>query len=146
MLLPGAASVLAGIRTIRTQRLTNRVSGAMGAQGQIAGRAGLSPDGAAVILFTRMTIRSRAWYRSNTYGHAEFPPERLAAGREQTVSICLPARNEAGTICPILEQLLPLRDRGVVDQVVVVDRSNDGTADSARNLGAEVHDQDELMP
>jgi glucosyl-3-phosphoglycerate synthase len=93
-----------------------------------------------------MTIRSRAWYRTNTYRHAEFPPERLAAGREQTVSICLPARNEAGTIGPILEQLLPLRDRGVVDQVVVVDHSNDGTADIARKLGAEVHDQDELMP
>jgi glucosyl-3-phosphoglycerate synthase len=62
------------------------------------------------------------------------------------VSVCLPARNEARTIGPILEGLLPLRDRGVVDQIVVVDRSSDGTADIARALGAEVHDQDELMP
>jgi len=94
-----------------------------------------------------MTIRSRSWSRANTYAHTEFPPERLAAGREQTVSVCLPARNEAGTIGPILERLLPLRDHhGVVDQVVVVDRSTDGTADIARSLGAEVHDQDALMP
>ena len=62
------------------------------------------------------------------------------------MSVCLPARNEARTIGPILQQLEPLRERGVVDQVVVVDRSTDGTADIARALGAEVHDQDDLMP
>jgi glucosyl-3-phosphoglycerate synthase len=93
-----------------------------------------------------MTIRSRSWYRTNTYGHERFRPERLAADRESTVSVCLPARNEAGTIGAILEQLIPLRDRGVVDQIVVVDRSSDGTAQIARALGAEVHDQEELMP
>ena len=38
-----------------------------------------------------MTIRSRSWYRANTHQHAEFPPERLAARRQQSVSICLPA-------------------------------------------------------
>jgi glucosyl-3-phosphoglycerate synthase len=93
-----------------------------------------------------MTIRSRSWYRRNTYAHGAFSPERLAACREHTVSICLPARNEARTIGPILRRLLPLRDRRVVDQIVVVDRSTDGTAEIARKLGAEVHDQDALMP
>jgi glucosyl-3-phosphoglycerate synthase len=93
-----------------------------------------------------MTLRSRSWYRANTYSHEPFTPERLAAQRESTVSVCLPARDEARTIGPILEQLLPLRDRGVVDQIVVVDRSSDGTAEIARALGAEVHDQDALMP
>jgi glucosyl-3-phosphoglycerate synthase len=93
-----------------------------------------------------MTIRARSWHRANTHMHGEFPPDRLAAVRESTVSVCLPARDEARTIGPILEALMPLRDRGVVDQVVVVDRSSDGTADIARALGAEVHDQDELMP
>ena len=91
-------------------------------------------------------MRSRAWYRSNTFGHGEFPPERLAADRECTVSVCLPARNEARTIGPILEELTPLRDLGVLDQIVVVDRSSDGTAEIARALGAEVHVQDALMP
>ncbi|MBV9942193.1 MAG: glycosyltransferase, partial [Solirubrobacterales bacterium] len=93
-----------------------------------------------------MTIRARAWYRSNTHAHAEFPPERLANVRERSVSVCLPARNEARTIGLILEQLLPLHERGVVDQVVVVDHSSDGTAEIARALGAEVYDQDRLMP
>ena len=90
-----------------------------------------------------MTLRSRAWHRTNTHAHADFPPELLAAERECTVSVCLPARNEARTIGPILEELMPLRERGVVDQIVVVDRSTDGTAEIARALGAEVHDQDD---
>ena len=93
-----------------------------------------------------MTLRSRSWSRTNTHAHGEFSPARLAAARERTVSVCLPARNEARTIGPILEQLVPLRDRGVIDQIVVVDRSSDRTAEIARSLGAEVHDQDELMP
>ncbi len=93
-----------------------------------------------------MSTRSRSWHRSNTYVHDEFPAARLAAQRDCTVSVCLPARNEARTIGPILQQLLPLRERGVIDQLVVVDHSSDGTAQIARALGAEVHAQDELMP
>src|SRR5947209_16789921 len=41
---------------------------------------------------------------------------------------------------------MPLAGLGILDQVVVVDASSDGTADLARSLGAEVHDQEELMP
>jgi glucosyl-3-phosphoglycerate synthase len=93
-----------------------------------------------------MSIRARSWYRSNTYGHETFSADRLAADRESTVSVCLPARNEARTIGPILEQLMPLRELGVVDQIVVVDHSSDATAEIARALGAEVHAQNELMP
>jgi glycosyltransferase involved in cell wall biosynthesis len=36
---------------------------------------------------------------------------------------------------------MPLQQAGVVDHIVVVDHSRDGTADIARRLGAEVHDQ-----
>ncbi len=93
-----------------------------------------------------MTLRSRTWHRTNTHQHGAFPPERLAAERECRVSVCLPARDEARTIGPILSELMPLRDRGVLDQIVVVDRSSDGTAEIARALGAEVHSQDDLMP
>lgn len=62
------------------------------------------------------------------------------------MSVCLPARNEAITIGPILDCLMPLIDQSVVDQVVVVDDSSDGTADIARARGAEVHDQSSLCP
>jgi glucosyl-3-phosphoglycerate synthase len=91
-----------------------------------------------------MSARARSWYRSNTFHHGSFPPERLAAQRNCTVSLCLPTRNEESTIGPILERLVPLRAQGVVDQIVVVDQSLDGTAQIARALGAEVYDQTEL--
>jgi glucosyl-3-phosphoglycerate synthase len=93
-----------------------------------------------------MSIRARSWDRSNTLSHRDFPIERLAAERTATVSICLPARDEERTIGAILEQLLPLRDAGVVDQLVVVDNSTDGTPGIARRLGAEVYDQEQLAP
>jgi glucosyl-3-phosphoglycerate synthase len=82
----------------------------------------------------------------NTFSHHSFPAARLAAERAETVSICLPARDEERTIGPILEQLVPLRELGVIDQIVVVDRSTDATARIARKLGVEVHDQEELAP
>lgn len=93
-----------------------------------------------------MTIRARSWHRSNTYVHSEFPVERLEVNRTATVSICLPARDEARTIGQILQVLVPLRERGVVDQIMVVDNSTDGTPEIARSFGVEVHDQENLMP
>lgn len=93
-----------------------------------------------------MSLRARTWHRRNTFSHRDFPPERLAAERESTISLCLPARNEARTIGTILEELVPLVEVGVVDQLVVVDRSTDGTGDIARALGAEVYEQEDLMP
>ena len=90
--------------------------------------------------------RSRGWHRTNSFHHSEFPPEWLAERRSETVSICLPARDEARTIGPILERLIPLRQRGAVDQIVVLDHSTDGTGEIARRLGAEVHRAADLMP
>jgi glucosyl-3-phosphoglycerate synthase len=93
-----------------------------------------------------MSFRARSWRQTNSFMHRQFPAERLAAARDQSVSICLPARDEAGTIGAIVEQLMPLVEDNVVDQVVVVDRSNDGTAEIAREAGAEVHHQESLLP
>jgi glucosyl-3-phosphoglycerate synthase len=111
----------------------------------VPGAAGVTRTSASVILYG-MSTRARAWYRSNTFRHETFQAEELAVTRESTVSICLPARNESRTIGPILERLVPLRELGAVDQIVVVDHSTDGTGDIARRLGAEVHDQDALYP
>jgi len=81
-----------------------------------------------------------------TFHHAEFPPARLAE-RQATASVCVPARNEAATIEATVGTLIDLRDQGAVDQVVVVDgASTDGTATIAGDLGAQVHQQDELIP
>ena len=41
---------------------------------------------------------------------------------------------------------MPLRDGGLVEQIVVVDNSTDGTAEIARALGIDVRDQEQLMP
>jgi glucosyl-3-phosphoglycerate synthase len=81
-----------------------------------------------------------------TYDHGTFTAGGIATMRERSISVCLPARDEAATIGPILETLLPLRERGVVDQVVVADDSTDGTGELAARLGAEVHDQSSLLP
>jgi len=87
------------------------------------------------------------WYEHRTYSHRDFPADRLAASRTDTVSICLPARDCARTVGPMVEALAGLRDRGVVDQIVVVDAaSDDGTAEVAAGAGAEVHQEAELMP
>src|SRR5947209_10314225 len=93
-----------------------------------------------------MAFRAGPWHAANTFSHQNFSPESLAKARRGTVSVCLPARNEARTIGQIIRALLPLRECGLVDQLVVVDDSTDGTADIARGLGAEVHDQGSLMP
>src|SRR5262249_55713987 len=93
-----------------------------------------------------MPIDRRAWYRSHTFSHLDFPAQRLAKERGETVSICLPARDEAATIGDILRELMPLREQGIVDQIVVVDDSQDGTAGIARALGAEVPRAESLMP
>jgi glucosyl-3-phosphoglycerate synthase len=93
-----------------------------------------------------MSLRARSWYQSNTFSHVEFPVRRLVDERRATVSVCLPARDEAATIGAILHALLALRKAGAIDQVVVVDHSTDDTAEIARSLGAEVHDQESLLP
>jgi glucosyl-3-phosphoglycerate synthase len=87
-----------------------------------------------------------SWYERRTFHHQAFPASLLAARRERSASVLLPARNEARTIGPILEALLPLRDQGVVDQVAVLDDSTDGTGEIAERLGAEVYDQASLRP
>jgi glucosyl-3-phosphoglycerate synthase len=93
-----------------------------------------------------MSFCARSWLASHTYQHSDFPAGRLIAERTQSVSVSLPARNEASTIGAILVSLLELRGAWVIDQVVVVDDSSDGTGEIARNLGAEVFDQEKLMP
>lgn len=91
-----------------------------------------------------MTV-AQAWHASNTVHHSDFTPERVAAERECSISICLPARDEAETIGAIVAELALLRSAGVIDELVVVDDSTDGTAAIAREAGADVHDQSALM-
>lgn len=90
-----------------------------------------------------MTVVSTGAGALRRFHHSEFPVERLTA-RTATVSVVVPARNEAENIVATVGQLVRLRDAGIVDQVVVVDDSTDGTGELAAAAGAEVHDQSSL--
>jgi glucosyl-3-phosphoglycerate synthase len=82
-----------------------------------------------------------------SFDHSVFPPERVRAERDGTISICVPARECAATIGPIARTLVALREAGVVDQVLVLDSgSADGTGELAAAAGAEVQQQAELLP
>jgi glucosyl-3-phosphoglycerate synthase len=94
----------------------------------------------------RAVTSALSWYARRTFHHQAFPAALLAGTRERTASVLLPARNEAATIGPIVEALMPLREQGVIDQVAVLDDSTDGTGDIAGRLGAEVYDQASLRP
>jgi glucosyl-3-phosphoglycerate synthase len=88
--------------------------------------------------------------KARTFHHSAFTPERIVAARAQnglSVSVCLPARECADTVGEIVGALSALREAGVLDRIVVVDAdSPDGTARLAAQAGAEVFQQDELLP
>ena len=79
------------------------------------------------------------------FHHAPFPLELLRERKHEPATVVLPTREVADTIGPIVERLLSLE--GLVDQVLVVDAaSQDGTADIAASLGADVRQEAELLP
>jgi glucosyl-3-phosphoglycerate synthase len=79
------------------------------------------------------------------FHHAQFPLELLRERKREAITVVLPTREVADTIGPIVERLLALGD--LIDQVLVVDAaSGDGTAEIAASLGADVHQEAELLP
>ena len=80
-----------------------------------------------------------------SFHHSEFPLELLLERKRETVTAVLPAREVADTIGEIVVQLQALD--GLIDQILVVDAaSEDGTGEIAARLGAEVHQESELVP
>lgn len=76
------------------------------------------------------------------FAHTDFTPESLLAAKGGvTVSVCLPARDEAATITSIVATIRRqlMDDVPLVDELVVVDdHSSDDTAALARDAGAVV--------
>ena len=72
----------------------------------------------------------------------------LARKGATTVSVCLPARDEAATVGPIVEVIgSELVGCGLVDELLVVDdHSSDGTAEVAAAAGATVIGAHEVLP
>jgi glucosyl-3-phosphoglycerate synthase len=90
---------------------------------------------------------AQRWEKTRSYHHSLYPPERIAAERRQSVSVCLPARECARTVGEIVRELVKLRDVGAIDEIVVVDAASaDRTADVAQRAGATVYQEAELMP
>src|ERR1700730_10466216 len=87
------------------------------------------------------------WAKARSFHHPLYPLERIAAERDCSVSVCLPAKECAETVGQIVGALAELRQGGVVDEIVVVDAaSGDGPAGVARRAGAIVWQEAELMP
>jgi glucosyl-3-phosphoglycerate synthase len=100
-----------------------------------------------------MDFDLREWFGKRTFHYSQFEP--ISALREAkqrlgtTVSVCIPARNEAPTIGRVVRVLRrALVDRsGLVDEIVVIDgASGDDTAAIARAEGAIVYSEDEVLP
>jgi glucosyl-3-phosphoglycerate synthase len=89
-----------------------------------------------------MTIRTARWDDWTL-------DDLLAAKGETTVSLVVPARNEAATVGEVVARV---RERlvdtvALVDEIVVIDSdSTDGTADVAIDAGATVHRCAEIRP
>jgi len=78
-----------------------------------------------------------------SFHHSAFPVELLRERKREKVTVVLPAREVADTIGPIVATLTGL---DLIDQVLVIDAaSEDGTGELARSLGAEVHQESELV-
>lgn len=93
-------------------------------------------------------MRPEAWLAERTYHHSAFDPDALVAAKAgTTVSVVLPALNEARTVGAIVTTFRALVDAGLVDELVVVDPgSTDGTDRAARDAGASVVYEADVLP
>jgi len=84
------------------------------------------------------------------FSHEQFSAEELVERKgDQTITVALPARDEATTIGPILERIVTELIDGVplLDELLVIDDlSEDDTAAIAEKAGATVHSSAEILP
>ncbi|HEV2891378.1 MAG TPA: glucosyl-3-phosphoglycerate synthase [Frankiaceae bacterium] len=88
------------------------------------------------------------WLARRTFHHSAFDPRDLVARKQgQTVSVVLPALDEARTVGDVVRSFVPLVDSGLVDELVVIDPgSTDGTDVAARSAGATVVYEADVLP
>jgi glucosyl-3-phosphoglycerate synthase len=87
------------------------------------------------------------WLEDRTFHHSRYDAAWLAANRTESITVCLPARECADTIAEVVQRLVGLRDRGAIDEIVVIDAASaDGTAELAARAGATVHQEADLLP
>ena len=87
-----------------------------------------------------------SWLERRSFSGDRWSVGDLLALKRETVTVVLPAREVAGTIASVVGGLAPLREAGLIDELVVVDAgSDDGTAVIAAAHGATVFQEDGLM-
>lgn len=86
------------------------------------------------------------WRARRTFRARDFVIEQLLQNKTDTISVILPAREEAATIGGIIDAIRPLRELGLVDEILVIDAaSRDGTAAIAAARGATVVQENDLL-
>lgn len=86
------------------------------------------------------------WLSRRTYD-ARSTLDDLLEIKDQTISLVLPTRNVAPSLGHLLDALVPARESGLLDEVVVVDAaSSDATRPIAAAHGVSLFEESELMP
>src|SRR5437763_4272273 len=91
-----------------------------------------------------MDVSAHTWFSQRTSRTQDWPLSRLLAAKgDTTVSVVLPALNEAATVGRIVQRIRPLP---VVDEVVVMDSgSTDATIEVAAAAGARVVEREDVV-
>lgn len=90
--------------------------------------------------FTPSTDRISKW------SFSDFTAERMTGVVRPTISVCVLTKECGATIENTVKTLMKLKTENHVDQVVVIDSGSiDNTAGIARELGAEVYDENSLL-
>jgi glucosyl-3-phosphoglycerate synthase len=98
-------------------------------------------------------VRGNDWFARRTFHHSRYADAAALARRKReagtTISVCIPTLNEAATIGTIVGTIRSelMESVPLVDELVVMDsRSTDGTEDVAREAGAIVHQDRDVLP
>lgn len=88
------------------------------------------------------------WCARRTFDGAAYTAESLAEFKgSQRVSVIVPLKEAAKTVGRVVASCGRLQEAGVVDEVIVVDAaSTDGGAEAAAREGAEVLQENDLLP
>jgi glucosyl-3-phosphoglycerate synthase len=92
--------------------------------------------------------RALKWAQRSTFTGADYPQARIAELKgSRTISVVIPVKQAAPTVGRVAAACMRLQSAGLVDQVLVVDAASpDGSAEFAREVGAEVVQEVELLP
>ena len=96
---------------------------------------------------TGATTATAAWLAGQSWYRPPWTvPELEAAKDGRTVSVVLPALNEAGTVAAVIDTITPMVG-GLVDELIVLDSgSTDETEARACEAGARVVSREEALP